>query len=283
MREWKKQSELADSRQANPKGFTEHQEHSLAAQELRPSSSGINTTIEHQRYQSLAHSKSAGRPHHEGHRERLQQRFLASSGAGMSDYEMLELILFNASPRVAVKPLAKALLAEFGDLNSALVAPASRLGRVRGVTENCLVQFRLAYVVAARMARAKVINRPLISSWPDLMIYCKTVMAHREREQLRLLFLDTKFFLIADEEQAEGTIDHVPVYPREIVKRALEMNAAAIILVHNHPSGDPTPSSADIDMTALIESACATVGIIVHDHIIIGKKADVSFRTLGLL
>lgn len=223
------------------------------------------------------------RPHYWGHRERLRQRFLAGGHAAMPEYELLEMVLFNAIGRIDVKPLAKSLLATFGDLNAVIAAPEARLMQVTGVTPQVHFQLRLLEAVAHRMARAKVMQRSVISSWDDLMTYCKTVMAYRETEQFRVLYLDRKNVLVADEEQAKGTVDHVPVYPREVAKRSLELNASAIILVHNHPSGDPTPSRADIDMTAQVETACAAIGVSLHDHVVIGREADASFRSLGLL
>lgn len=223
------------------------------------------------------------RPHYWGHRERLRQRFLTGGHAAMPEYELLELALFNAIPRIDVKPLAKALLATFGDLNGVIAAPEPRLMQVPGVTPRVHLQLKLIEAVAHRMARARVMHREVISSWEALMTYCKTVMAYRDIESFRILFLDRKNVLVADEEQAKGTVDHVPVYPREVAKRALELNASALILVHNHPSGDPTPSRADVDMTAAIDAACAAIGVAIHDHVIIGKETDASFRALGLL
>lgn len=222
-------------------------------------------------------------PHYWGHRERLRNRFLRDGGSVMPEYEILELILFNAIGRIDVKPLAKTLLSTFGDLNGVISAPRKRLFEVTGANDKLFYQFRLFEAVAGRMARAKVIERCVLSSWSELMCYCKTVMAHRKTEIFRVLFLDRKNILIGDEAQAEGTVDHVPVYPREVVKRALELDASAIILVHNHPSGDPTPSKADITMTRQINSACKAVGLMLHDHVIIGKEIDLSFRTQGLL
>jgi DNA repair protein RadC len=223
------------------------------------------------------------RPHYWGHRERLRQRFLAGGHEAMPEYELLELLLFNAIPRIDVKPLAKILLETFGDLNGVIAASEHRLLKVPGTTQKVLVQLRVVQAVSHRMAKAKVMQKSIISSWDDLMTYCKAVMAYRETEQFRILFLDQKNVLIADEEQAKGTVNHVPVYPREVAKRALEINATAIILVHNHPSGDPTPSRADIDMTAQIAKACQAIDVLVHDHVIIGKETDSSFRTLGLI
>ncbi len=223
------------------------------------------------------------RPHYWGHRERLRQRFRAGGHAPMQEYELLELLLFNAIPRIDVKPLAKTLLATFGDLNAVVAASEHRLMQVPGITPRVHLQLKLVEAIAHRMARARVMERSVLSSWDALMSYCKTVMAYRETEQFRILFLDTKNVLIADEEQAKGTVNHVPVYPREVAKRALELNASAIILIHNHPSGDPSPSRADIDMTARIADACTAIGVQIHDHVIIGKEHDASFRALGLL
>ena len=227
---------------------------------------------------------ASGRPHYHGHRERLRQRFMAAGPNALPDYEILELILFNAIGRIDVKPQAKRLLAEFGDFNAVINAPEARLLKLLKTLrmgpkdpEKVLVQFRLAQEIAGKMARAKVIDRSVISSWTDLMSYCKTVMAHRDTEQFRVLFLDKKNVLTADEAQAKGTVDHVPVYPREVAKRALELNASAIILVHNHPSGDPTPSEADIAMTHQVAAACAAIGVTIHDHVVIGKETDASF------
>lgn len=223
------------------------------------------------------------RPHYWGHRERLRQRFLAGGHASMPEYELLELVLFNAIPRIDVKPLAKTLLATFGDLNGVIAASEHRLLQVEGTSPRVWLQLRILEAVAQRMARARVMAREVIGSWDALMAYCKTAMAHRETEQFRILFLDNRNVLIADEEQARGTVNHVPVYPREVAKRALELNASAVILVHNHPSGDPTPSRADIEMTAEIELACQAIGVRVHDHVVIGREADASFRSLGLI
>ena len=219
------------------------------------------------------------RPHYWGHRERLRTRFLAGGHKAMPEYELLELLLFNAIARIDVKPLAKRLLATFGDLNGVVAASEHRLLQVEGATKKVYLQLRIVEALAQRMAQAKVLERNVLSSWGDLIDYCRTTMAHRETEQFRILYLDGKNTVIADEEQAVGTVNHVPVYPREVVKRALELNAGAVILVHNHPSGDPTPSPEDIQMTERISDACQTVGVSVHDHVIIGKETEFSFRT----
>lgn len=226
---------------------------------------------------------SEARPHYWGHRERLRRRFLDGGHAAMPEYELLELLLFNAIDRIDVKPLAKALLAAFGDLNGVVAASEPQLLRIPGATPKVHLQLRIVEAIAHRMARTKVMGRSVISSWEDLMTYVRTVMAHRDTEQFRILFLDRKNLLIADEAQARGSVDHVPVYPREVAKRALELNASALILVHNHPSGDPTPSREDIAMTARIEGACEAIGVVVHDHVIVGKGSEASFRSRGLI
>lgn len=217
------------------------------------------------------------------HRKRLRSRFLSGGANAMPDYELLELILFRAIPRQDVKPLARALIDGFGDLNRVITAPIPRLGSVKGVGEAVICELKLFEAVSQRMMRARVMQKSVLSSWDALLDYCHTTMAHRETEQFRILFLDRKNTLIADEEQAKGTVDHVPVYPREVIKRALELNASALILVHNHPSGDPTPSQADISMTLQIQEAGQFLNIVLHDHLVIGKSREVSFRALGYL
>lgn len=217
------------------------------------------------------------------HRKRLRDRFMSGGAAALPDYEMLELLLFRAIPRMDVKPLARLLLDTFGDFNRVISASPQRLQTVKGVGEAVVIELKLVEAAAGRLMRAKVLNQPVLSSWNALLDYCQTVMAHRETEQFRILFLDRKNVLVADEEQAKGTVDHVPVYPREVVKRALELNASAIILVHNHPSGDPTPSEADITMTLQVQDAAQVLGITLHDHLIIGKSRELSFKAQGYL
>lgn len=231
----------------------------------------------------VADAEGNQRPHYWGHRERLRTRFLEGGHKAMPEYEILELLLFNAIPRIDVKPLAKRLLAAFGDLNGVVAASEHRLLQVDGATARVYLQLRIAEAFAQRMARAKVLERNVLSSWEDLIEYCRTTMAHRETEQFRILFLDRKNTVIADDEQASGTVDHVPVYPREVVKRALELNAGALVLVHNHPSGDPTPSQEDIVMTERINAACQTISVMIHDHVVIGKETEFSFRAEGLI
>ena len=217
------------------------------------------------------------------HRARLRARFMSGGAAALPDYELLELILFRSIPRRDVKPLAHQLLTQFGDFNRVLSASPERLSEVQGIGQAVICDLKILEAAAQRMARAKVMQRQVIASWDALLDYCHTAMAHRETEQFRVLYLDRKNVLIADEEQGRGTVDHVPVYPREVAKRALELNSSALILVHNHPSGDPTPSQADIAMTRKVEAALDALGITLHDHLIIGASDELSFRSEGLL
>ncbi len=217
------------------------------------------------------------------HRKRLRERFLVGGAQAMPDYELLEMVLFRAIPRQDVKPLARQMIDLFGDLAGVISAPEARLRKLSGVGDSVIAELKLAEACAQRMARARVLHRPVISSWNALLDYCHTTMSHRETEEFRILFLDRKNNLIADEAQGSGTVDHVPVYPREIMRRALELNASALILVHNHPSGDPTPSQADIAMTEQVQRAGECLSITLHDHLIIGKSCEISFRATGLL
>nr|WP_164738143.1 DNA repair protein RadC [Frigidibacter oleivorans] len=217
------------------------------------------------------------------HRRRLRQRLMEGGAAAVPDYELLELVLFLAIPRQDVKPLARRLLDRFGDVNAVVTAPPARLSEVQGAGEAVVQTLKVVEAVAQRMARARVLNRHVLSSWAALIDYCHTAMAHRDTEQVRVLYLDRKNMLIADEAQAQGTVDHVPIYPREVIRRALELNASALILVHNHPSGDPSPSPQDIEMTERIRDAGAVMGITLHDHLIIGRSREISFRSEGYL
>ena len=221
-------------------------------------------------------------PNH-GHRERLRARFLKGGAAAMPDYELLELALFAAVPRKDTKPMAKALLARFGSFAEVIAAARDRLKEVPGVGDSVVSQLKIVEAAAARLAQTRVIGKPALSSWSALLDYCMAAMARAPAEEFRVLFLDRKNVLIADEVQARGTVDHAPVYPREIVKRALEHGASAIILVHNHPSGDPTPSKADIAMTREIAQAAKALKIAIHDHLVIGRSGHASFKSLGLL
>lgn len=222
-------------------------------------------------------------PHFVGHRERLKARFRDQGGDGLADYELLELILFAAVPRRDTKPIAKALIARFGTFTEVLAAPEARLMEVPGVGASVALHLKIVHAAAKRQARGAARERPLLGSWSAVIDYCRVAMAYEEKEQFRILFLDKKNALIADEVQQTGTVDHTPVYPREVVKRALELSATAIVLVHNHPSGDPTPSRADIQMTKTIVDVAAPLGIAVHDHIIVGRHGNVSFKGLKLI
>jgi DNA repair protein RadC len=220
---------------------------------------------------------------HTGHRERLRERFVKGGADAMPDYEMLELVLFAAVPRRDTKPLAKALIGRFGSFAEVIAAKRERLLEMPGVGDAVVSQLKIVEAAAQRLAKGKVIGRPALSSWAALLDYCMAVMARSQNEEFRVLFLDRKNVLVADEVQSRGTVDHAPVYPREIVRRALEHGASAIILVHNHPSGDPTPSRADIDMTREIAAAAKALKIAVHDHLVIGRHGHASFKSLGLL
>jgi DNA repair protein RadC len=222
-------------------------------------------------------------PHYHGHRARLRQRFLEAGSEAVSDYEMLELILFRAIPQRDVKPLAKDLIEKFGSFAEVIAAPAQRLSEVKGLGDAAIAELKIVHGAANRLARGAVKKRTALSSWSSVLDYCRTAQAFADKEQFRILFLDKRNGLIADEVQQVGTVDHTPVYPREVVKRALELSATAIILVHNHPSGDPTPSRADIDMTRAIIDVAKPLGIAVHDHLIVGKDGHVSLKGLKLI
>lgn len=223
------------------------------------------------------------KPDYLGHRNRLRERFSQGGADAMPDYELLELVLFRAIPRQDTKPIAKALIATFGTFGDVLAAPAARLKEVKGVGDKVVFEMKLIHAASLRLARNTVLSKPALTSWTALIEYCTAAMAYDDREQFRLLFLDRKNVLIADEVQQRGTVDHTPVYPREVVKRALELSASAIILVHNHPSGDPTPSQTDIEMTRQIVDAASKLTITVHDHIIIGRTGHTSFKALNLI
>jgi DNA repair protein RadC len=222
-------------------------------------------------------------PHYYGHRERLRRRFREAGADALSDYELLELLLFRALPRRDVKPLAKALLERFGSFAEAVSASQARLAEVKGLGDAAITELKIVQAAASRLLRGAVKKRPVLSSWSTVLDYCRTAQAFADREQFRVLFLDKRNQLIADELQQIGTVDHTPVYPREVVKRALELSATAIILVHNHPSGDPTPSRADIQMTQQIIAVAQPLGIDVHDHIIVGKEGHASLKGLKLI
>ena len=220
---------------------------------------------------------------HSGHRERLRDRFMRGGDKALPDYEMLELVLFNAIARRDTKPLAKELIARFGTFSEVVSAPETRLREIKGVSDRVITELKLVRAAALRLMQGQIMERKVLSSWDQVVAYCRAAMAYEVREQFRILFLDKKNNLIADEMQQQGTVDHTPVYVREVVKRALELSATAIILVHNHPSGDPTPSRADIDMTKMIIDAAKPLGVLVHDHIIVGRDRVASFKGLRLM
>jgi DNA repair protein RadC len=222
-------------------------------------------------------------PHFHGHRERLRARFMEAGSEALADYEMLELVLFRAVPRRDVKPLAKHLLARFGSFAEVISAPPARLAEVDGLSEAAITEFKVVQAAAHRLAKGQVHKRPVLSSWSAVLDYVRAAQAFAEKEQFRILFLDKRNQLIADEVQQEGTVDHTPVYPREVVKRALELSSTAIILVHNHPSGDPTPSHADIEMTKEVAKVAKTLGIQLYDHVIVGKDGHASLKGLKLI
>lgn len=222
-------------------------------------------------------------PHYLGHRERLRSRFAQGGAEALADYELLELVLFRAIPRRDVKPLAKALVARFGSFAEVLSAEPARLGEVEGVSAGVIADLKLIEAAGRRLARGAILGRPLLTSWSAVLDYCRATMAFAAREEFRILFLDRRNHLIADEVQGRGTVDHTPVYPREIARRALELSATAIILAHNHPSGDPAPSAADIRMTRDVISVLDPLGIVVHDHIILGREGHASLKGLKLI
>lgn len=219
----------------------------------------------------------------EGHRDRMRARILAGGGDSMADYELLEMVLFVALPRIDTKALAKTLIARFGSYAAVIAAPPEELLTVKGVGESAVATLKVIQLAAQRLARAEVLDRPVLGNWDRLMDYLHAVLARERVEQFRVLYLDTRNRLLADEAQAKGTVNHTPVYPREVVKRALEVKATALILVHNHPSGDPTPSRDDLEMTQEVKRAGQALGIVLHDHVIIGNGKWLSFRREGLL
>ena len=227
--------------------------------------------------------EAPAKPHYAGHRERLRERFMAGGANAMPDYELMELILFRALPRRDIKPLAKMLIDKFGSFGDAISAEPARLREVSGLGDAAITELKLVQAAALRLSRSTIMSRQVLGSWPALLEYCNASMSFLQKEQFRILFMDRKNALIADEVQHEGTIDHTPVYPREVIKRALEVGASSIILVHNHPSGEATPSRADIEMTKRIVEAAEKLNIVVHDHIIIGREHHASFRGMKLI
>ncbi|HLH51758.1 MAG TPA: DNA repair protein RadC [Roseiarcus sp.] len=231
----------------------------------------------------MSDGEEAAAPHYHGHRERLRQRLRDAGAEAIADYELLELVLFRAIPRRDLKPLAKSLIARFGSFAEAIAAAPERLAEVAGMTQGAIGEFKIVEASAQRFARGAAKKRQAIGSSSALVDYCRTAIAFAEREEFHGLFLDKRNGLIADEKLGAGTVDHTPVYPREVVRRALELSASAIILVHNHPSGDPTPSGADVKMTQEIIAMGAPLGVVVHDHLIVGRQGHASLKSLRLI
>ena len=249
----------------------------------RPSALAVNDVSAQPELWLAAKPVADAKPHYLGHRDRLRERASAAGLGALPDYELLELYLFRSIPRGDIKPLAKRLLARFGSLSGVLGSAIEDLKAEAGVGEAVALDLKLLHEAAVRTARESVGKRPVISYWSALLAYVKTALAHEAREQFRVIFLDRKNQLIADEVMNRGTVDHAPVYPREVMRRALELSASAVILVHNHPSGDPTPSGADIDMTRQVVDAGRPLKIAVHDHLVVGRDGVASFKALGLL
>ncbi len=222
-------------------------------------------------------------PHYKGHRQRLRERFVSGGVDALQDYELLEMILFMAIPRKDVKPLAKDLIQRFGGFPEVMAAPIDELVKIGGISENVAIALLSVSATAQRMMKLEIMQRPVLNNWTRLMDYCQATMAHETKEHFRILFLNKKNEMIADEIQGSGTVDHTPAYPREIMKRALELGATAMILLHNHPSGDPKPSQADVDVTRAIMRAADTFSIIVHDHIVISRNGYSSMKNMGLM
>ena len=222
------------------------------------------------------------KPHYIGHRKRLRDRFLKAGGEALPDYEMLELVLFLAQPRGDTKPLAKRLMARFGSYAAVISAEPEDLSEIKGVKDASIAALKTVRDAAVRLAREEITGAPVLSSWQSLIDYCRASMGHAKNEQFRLFYLNKKNVVIADELQQTGTVDHTAVYPREVVKRALDLGATAIIMVHNHPSGDTKPSRGDIEMTLAVKEVSEKLGIRLHDHVIVGKSGATSFKSLGL-
>lgn len=223
------------------------------------------------------------KPHYHGHRDRLRQRFLQNGAEGLADYELLELLLFMAIPRRDIKPLSKALIQKFGSFSGVINADVSDLMACDGLSENSVAALKAVQASAHKLLQQDLMQQPVLNSWSRLVDYCQATMAHEKKENFRVLFLNKKNMLIADEIQQTGTVDHTPAYPREIMKRALDLGATAIVLCHNHPSGDHTPSNDDVDMTYAIKAAGEPFNIVVHDHIVVSRNGVSSFKTLGLI
>ena len=250
-----------------------------AALPIEPEMQDINTGVP----PLISKDTIAPSPHYHGHRDRLKQRLLESDGEALADYELLEAILFRALPRRDTKPIAKELLQRFGSFAEVINASEGELRKIKWIKDGAIGEFALIKAATRRLLKTAIVERPVLTSWAKVLDHCRAAMAFEPREQFRILFLDKRNRLILDEVQQTGTIDHTPVYVREICRRALEVNATALILAHNHPSGDPTPSRGDIEMTKEIVKVARGLGISVHDHIIIAKEGHASFKGLGLI
>ena len=231
----------------------------------------------------MSAEKKPDEPHYKGHRQRLRERFLNGGPDALADYELIELVLFMAIPRRDVKPLAKTLLTTFGSLSELMAASIEELIKINGISENTAVAIKTTHSISSRAMKQELKQKPVLNNWTRLMDYCHATMAHEKKEHFRILFLNKKNELLADEIQGSGTVDHTPAYPREIMKRSLELGATAIILMHNHPSGDSTPSQADIDLTHQIIRAADPFNIHIHDHIIISRNGYSSMKNKGLI
>lgn len=218
-----------------------------------------------------------------GHRSRLRARFLKAGGEALADHELIEMTLFLALPRRDTKPIARVLLARFGSYANVISAPVADLLGIEGLSEAGVSSLKLVQAAAQRLAKAEILNRPVLSNWDQLMSYLQVVLGREKVEQFRVLYLDNRNRLLADVLQSKGTVNHTPVYPREVIKQALELHAVALILVHNHPSGDPSPSDADIKMTREIKEAANALSLLLHDHVIVGNGKTLSLRKAGLL
>lgn len=250
---------------------------------LFPSESGSAEPPKPQPQDKRKSPAKTAKPHYAGHRARLRERFLKAGGEALADYEMMELVLFRVIPRRDVKPLAKSLIDRFGGFAEAVGAPTAQLSAVPGMSDAAAGELKIVLEAGRRLTQTRVMHRPVMASWSAVEAHCRAAMADEVKEQFRVLFLDRKNRLIADEILGRGSVAHAPVYPREVAERALHLNASAVVLAHNHPSGDPTPSQADITMTGEVAAALAALGVTVHDHLVIGKAATASFQRLGLL
>ena len=222
-------------------------------------------------------------PHYLGHRQRLRERFTEHGADAFPDYELLEMFLFRSVPRRDTKKMAKDLIQRFGSFAEVIGAPLERLTEISGIGESVATDLKLVEAAVKRVTKRRITERKSLGSWSEVIDHCRASMAFDDRESFRCLFLDKKNGLILDEVQGRGTVDHTPVYPREVMRRALELSASALVLVHNHPSGDPSLSTADVKMTLDLIAIGKPMGIAIHDHIIVGRNGHASLKGLGLI